>query len=499
MALSLCGFLPWYVELQTRHDSYLELHAQTSISPREKHKSGQASQLSFIHCIFAVPIETSVQISSESVFPMHRPLCELSTHGSWSSRIRVGDFSLRPRELGQSRVELGRVAKLPLRLIGGTGSSDLAQLQQLQADADWLSADLESCIENLERIASDGVAGISFMDTCPADSASLDATSSHHSHSALQSGTVCQACPSKRGEWEQQDANFQDLGTWIRRMETAVPSDERGHAAVSLPGASHPSSGAASPPDAIMPDDAFPLMQRLNADELRTAAAGPDGSLPACRAERAPLLQAGEGAMPVETPDESRGGDSPRGGGGLESRPEPSELGAPVEPRMRRAGGPELTGPDGRAGAASPVDATSGGSALEYGPREPLAMAEPGAPGAEDSAQPTLVDREREEAARLRPGSPPLDAADGPVAPRAAPSRRWVCVADSEGEEGEEGGAGEVEVTLRQPDGEAECPITLGPMAASELDFLPGVQFFDDEPRLREVWGPAMGPCDGAR
>ncbi len=66
------------------------------------------------------------------------PSCELPFHGSWNSRFRDDDFTLSSSELGQARVGLGGVAKFTMRLIGGTGSADLAQLQQLQADADWL-------------------------------------------------------------------------------------------------------------------------------------------------------------------------------------------------------------------------------------------------------------------------------------------------------------------------------------------------------------------------
>ena len=127
-------------------------------------------------------------------------------------------------------------------------------------------------------------------------------------------------------------------------------------------------------------------------------------------------------------------------------------------------------------------------------PREMRPFAELGVPADEGGA----VGPEgalREEAAPQHS----LNAADAPAAAaaaaaRPAASRLWVCLADSEWEEGEGGGeGGAVEVTLRQPEAGAECPITLGPMAEAELEFLPGVHFFDDEPRLREVPGPGHG------
>ena len=64
-------------------------------------------------------------------------------------------------------------------------------------------------------------------------------------------------------------------------------------------------------------------------------------------------------------------------------------------------------------------------------------------------------------------------------------SRRWTLVSECDSIGRVE--PFEVEVTISQPDITAECPITLGPIAASELDFLAGVQFFDDEPSLRQV------------
>jgi hypothetical protein len=349
-------------------------------------------------------------------------------HGSGNSRFRVVDLSLSAGELGQGRVGLGLGAKF--RLVGGTSSSDLAQLQQLQADADWVGADLETCIERLERMAlPDEIANITCIDAWPADLARLRAASPPHSQDALHS----------------------------------------------LTGTVHHAIDAMAPPPS----------QHFSAAEPRIVAAGSPGPPSACRAEEQPSLQQlGERAV----------------------------LG---EASAAGPGGPALTGAAGRAAAPSAAEAASGSirpgeeesegePAPQPRPREESAalhrwadppLAEPGAPGAEGCASPAPPHDERGEAPRPGPGGP---------APEASPaaSRRWACRADPEGG-GEGGGAGEVEVTLREPDGGAECPITLGPMAASELDFLPGVQFFRDEPRLREVRarrrGPAIGPGGGAR
>mmetsp|Transcript_80667 Transcript_80667/g.216190 ORF Transcript_80667/g.216190 Transcript_80667/m.216190 type:complete len:570 (+) Transcript_80667:350-2059(+) len=49
------------------------------------------------------------------------------------------------------------------------------------------------------------------------------------------------------------------------------------------------------------------------------------------------------------------------------------------------------------------------------------------------------------------------------------------------------GGAQEMEVVLEEPTEGAECPITLSPVEASELDFMPGVQFVEGHPAMRQM------------
>ena len=65
-----------------------------------------------------------------------------------------------------------------------------------------------------------------------------------------------------------------------------------------------------------------------------------------------------------------------------------------------------------------------------------------------------------------------------------ASGRWWTLLSESDAFGAE---SSEMEIMLRRPDKDAECPITLGPIETSELDFLPGMQFFEDDSRIREV------------
>jgi hypothetical protein len=63
-------------------------------------------------------------------------------------------------------------------------------------------------------------------------------------------------------------------------------------------------------------------------------------------------------------------------------------------------------------------------------------------------------------------------------------TRRWTLFSECEWPSSD---CYEIEVAICRPCLESECPITLGSITTSELDFLPGIQFFEDEPALRQV------------